>query len=308
MIRIKIFIRSFIGYTMLMVTGILFMAGCGSNGPGYDATGTFEAEETIISAEVMGVLKTFDVKEGQTLKPGTLLGYIDTTSLHLQRKQLLAQIQAVLSRRPDINTQLMALREQLKAAEREQKRVQQLFDAEAATARQLDDINSQVAIIKGNLEATYTSLSTTSKSLVRETSPLEAQLAIIDEKINNSLLRSPMEGTVLLTYARQHEMVSPGKPLYKMADLSDITLKVYITGNQFPLVKLNQQVTVLTDDGSGGYTEQKGTIYWISDKAEFTPKSIQTQDERADKVYAMKVRVPNDGTYKIGMYGQIKFQ
>ncbi|MEQ9218465.1 MAG: HlyD family efflux transporter periplasmic adaptor subunit [Cyclobacteriaceae bacterium] len=308
MIRIKIFIRSFIGYTMLMVTGILFMAGCGSNGPGYDATGTFEAEETIISAEVMGVLKAFNVKEGQILKPGTLIGYIDTTSLHLQRKQLLAQIQAVLSRRPDINTQLMALREQLKAAEREQKRVQQLFDAEAATAKQLDDVNSQVAIIKGNLEATYTSLSTTSKSLVRETSPLEAQLAIIDEKINNSLLRSPMEGTVLLTYARQHEMVSPGKPLYKMADLSDITLKVYITGNQFPLVKLNQQVTVLTDDGSGGYTEQKGTIYWISDKAEFTPKSIQTQDERADKVYAMKVRVPNDGTYKIGMYGQIKFQ
>lgn len=308
MIRIKIFIRSFIGYTMLMVTGILFMAGCGSNGPGYDATGTFEAEETIISAEVMGVLKAFNVKEGQILKPGTLIGYIDTTSLHLQRKQLLAQIQAVLSRRPDINTQLMALREQLKAAEREQKRVQQLFDAEAATARQLDDINSQVAIIKGNLEATYTSLSTTSKSLVRETSPLEAQLAIIDEKINNSLLRSPMKGTVLLTYARQHEMVSPGKPLYKMADLSDITLKVYITGNQLPQVKLNQQVTVLTDDGSGGYTEQKGTIYWISDKAEFTPKSIQTQDERADKVYAMKVRVPNDGTYKIGMYGQIKFQ
>ncbi len=306
MIRIKIFIRSFIGYTMLMFAGILFMAGCGSNGPGYDATGTFEADETIISAEVMGVLKAFDVKEGQILKPGALIGYIDTTSLHLQRKQLLAQIQAVLSRRPDINTQLMALREQLKAAEREQKRVQQLFDAEAATARQLDDINSQVAIIKGNLEATYTSLSTTSKSLVRETSPLEAQLAIIDEKINNSLLRSPMEGTVLLTYARQHEMVSPGKPLYKMADLSDITLKVYITGNQFPLVKLNQQVTVLTDDGNGGYTEQKGTIYWISDKAEFTPKSIQTQDERADKVYAMKVRVPNDGTYKIGMYGQIK--
>ncbi|MEQ8551564.1 MAG: HlyD family efflux transporter periplasmic adaptor subunit [Cyclobacteriaceae bacterium] len=306
MINKRIFIHSFIGYPMLLVASMFLIAGCGPEDPGYDATGTFEAEETIISAEVMGVLKTFDVKEGQTLKPGTLLGYIDTTSLHLQRKQLLAQIQAVLSRRPDINTQLMALREQLKAAEREQKRVQQLFDAEAATARQLDDVNSQVAIIKGNLEATYTSLSTTSKSLVRETSPLEAQLAIIDEKINNSLLRSPMDGTVLLTYARQHEMVSPGKPLYKMADLSDITLKVYITGNQFPLVKLNQQVTVLTDDGSGGYTEQNGTIYWISDKAEFTPKSIQTQDERADKVYAMKVRVPNDGTYKIGMYGQIK--
>ena len=306
MIKISIFIRSFIGYPMLMVASILFTA-CGSDDPGYDATGAFEAEETIISAEVMGVLKAFNVKEGQTLKPGTLVGYIDTTSLHLQRKQLLAQIEAVLSRRPNINTQLLALREQLKAAEREQKRVQQLFDVEAATAKQLDDVNAQVAIVKGNLDATYATLSTTSKSLVRETSPLEAQLDIIDDKINNSLLRSPMSGTVLLTYARPHEMVSPGKPLYKIADLSDITLKVYITGNQLPMVKLNQEVSVLTDDGSGGFTEGKGVIYWISDEAEFTPKSIQTQDERADKVYAMKVRVPNDGTYKIGMYGQIKF-
>ncbi len=305
MINLKITLHS-LAYQFLIMCVILCLPGCGPEDPGYDATGTFEAEETLISAEVAGVLKSFDIEEGQQLKVGAMLGYIDTTSLHLQRKQLLAQIQAVLSKRPDINSQLSALREQLKAAELEQSRVSQLFEAEAATAKQLDDVNAQVAIIKGNLDAMYTHLNSTSRSLVRETAPLEAQLELIDERIRNSLILSPMNGTVLMTYVRQHEMVSPGKPLYKVADISDITLKVYITGNQLPLVKLNQEVTVLTDDGSGGYIENKGKIYWISDEAEFTPKSIQTQDERADKVFAMKVRVPNDGAYKIGMYGQIK--
>ena len=306
MIDLKITLHT-LAYQLLVACVLLIIPGCGPDDPGYDATGTFEAEETIISAEVAGILKSFDIEEGQQLKAGAMLGYIDTTTLYLQRKQLLAQIQAVLSKRPDINSQLSSLREQLKAAELEQRRVSQLFEAEAATAKQLDDVNAQVAIIKGNLDAMYTHLNSTSRSLVRETAPLEAQLELLDERIRNSLILSPMNGTVLMTYARQHEMVSPGKPLYKMADLSDITLKVYITGNQLPTVKLNQEVAVLTDDGSGGYTENKGKIYWISDEAEFTPKSIQTQDERADKVYAMKVRVPNDGTYKIGMYGQINF-
>ncbi|XOV94802.1 MAG: HlyD family secretion protein [Bacteroidota bacterium] len=291
--------------SVIIMLLLIIVSSCSNGDDNYDATGAFEADETIISAEVPGILKGFNVEEGQKILQGALLGFIDTTQLHLQKKQLEAQISAVLSRRPDINAQLVALREQLKAAEKDQERIKKLFQAEAATEKQVDDINAQVAIIRGNLNATYTSLNTNTTSLEQEVGPLEAQLDIINDQISNSILNGPMNGTVLMTYARLHEMVSPGKPLYKMADLSTITLKVYITGDQLSKVKLNQNVKVLTDNGEGGYLETSGAIYWISDQAEFTPKSIQTKDERADKVYAMKVRVSNDGTYKIGMYGQI---
>ncbi len=292
---------------LLLMLFLTIFFGCGSDNGAYDASGVFEADETIISAEVQGILKAFTVREGQRLTRGQALGYIDTIQLHLQKLQLEAQINAILSRRPDIKSQMVSLREQLKAAEIEQQRIQKLFDAEAATPRQLDDINSRVAVIKGNIDGLYSSLSTSSASLVRETEPVTAQVRMIEDRIERSKLTSPTNGTVLMTYANQYEMVSPGKPLYKMADLSDITLKVYVTGDQLPGIKLNQEVTIQSDDGEGGYLENPGTIYWISNEAEFTPKSIQTKDERADKVYAVKVSVPNDGTYKIGMYGQVKF-
>ena len=283
------------------------MASCRNNQNGFDASGSFEAVETIISSEASGVIKEFHAEEGQALQAGMVLGYIDSTQLYLRKKQLTTQISAVLSKKPDVSLQLAALREQLKTAEKEKIRITNLVKADAATTKQLDDIDASIEVIKSQMEAQKSSLNISSESISKETLPLNVQIEQVNDQLEKCRIVNPVNGTVLAKYAEANEMASPGKPLYKIADLSEIILRVYITGNQLPQIKLNQKVQVHTDDGKGGYKETEGTITWINDKAEFTPKTIQTKDERANLVYAVKVRVKNDGSYKIGMYGEIKF-
>lgn len=292
---------------LIIPFSILIFSACGTGEGQYDASGSFESDTYIISSEVTGTLLEWDLEEGEVLQKGQYVGLVDTIQLYWKKKQLEAQLDALESRKPNINLQLVALREQLKAAQKDQRRISNLVKSDAATPKQLDDINAQIEIIQGQIEAQQSALQISTNSLDKEALPLQYQLEQLLDQLNKCRIINPINGTVLTKYAREHEMTAPGKALYSIADLEYINLRVYITGNQLPLVKLNQEVTVSTDDGHDGFTETKGTITWISDKAEFTPKTIQTKDERANQVYAMKVKVKNDGTYKIGMYGEIKF-
>ena len=284
-----------------------FLLAC-SNGDGdFDATGTFESEEVIVSSEAMGKLLKFDVEEGMILKQDQVVGLVDTTQLYLKKKQLESTIRSVLSKQPDIPTQLAAIQEQIATAEREKNRIEKLVSSDAATTKQLDDVNSQLDLLNKQYNATKSSLTITRQGMRSETLPLIAQVEQIQDQINKSIIRNPIDGTVLTRYAMQEEITSNGKALYKIADLSEMILRAYINGDQLGQVKLDQKVKVFVDKGEGEQKELEGKIYWISSKSEFTPKTIQTKDERANLVYAIKVRVKNDGYLKIGMYGEIKF-
>lgn len=286
---------------------LTFLVSCADRDNDYDASGSFEAEETVIAAEAMGAIQQFKLEEGQELKPGDTIGYIDSIPLHLKKKQLEAQIVALLGKRPQVSVQLASLREQLKAAEREKVRMEKLVAGDAATPKQLDNVNDQVTVLKRQLAAQQSALSISSTGLDKDAVALEYQLEQIEDQLDKCLIINPVEGTVLNKYAQPHETASIGKPLYKIADLNAIYLKAYVSGNQLAQLKLGQQVQVLTDDGKDGFKQTQGSITWISDKAEFTPKTIRTKDERADMVYGIKVAIQNDGTYKIGMYGELKF-
>lgn len=298
--------KQLINYTITCL--LITVISCKNAAPLYDASGTFEAEETIISAEATGVIKQFDLEEGQQLNAGQWIGYIDTTQLHLKKQQLKSQVSAVLSRKPNIPVQLASLEEQLKTAEREKTRIANLVAADAATTKQLDDVIAQIEVIKKQIAALESSLDITSSGISKDATPVEIQVAQLEDQLSKSRIINPVNGTVLTKYAEPNEMASPGKALYKIADLSTIILRAYITGSQLPLIKLNQNVKVLTDNDKGGYNETTGIITWISSKAEFTPKTIQTKDERANLVYAIKINVRNNGYYKIGMYGEVKFK
>ena len=291
---------------LFLLTTLLFSC---SNGNGdFDATGTFESEEVIVSTEAMGKLLEFDVEEGMVLKKDQIVGLVDTTQLYLKMKQLESTIKSVLSRQPDIPTQLAAIQEQIETAEREKKRIENLVKSDAATTKQLDDINSQLDVLNKQYDATKSSLTITKQGMRSETLPLIAQVEQIQDQINKSIIKNPIDGTVLTRYAKQYEMTSGGKALYKIADLSEMILRAYINGDQLGQVKLDQEVKVYVDKGDGEQKELEGEIYWVSSKAEFTPKTIQTKDERANLVYAIKIRVKNDGYLKIGMYGEVKFR
>lgn len=285
---------------------LLLIFSCNDNKNNFDTSGTFEAVETIISAEVSGRLESLNIQEGKLVEEGQALGWIDSTQLYLKKKQLLAQIEAILSRRPEVATQLASYRVQLEAAERERRRVQNLFRAEAATQKQVDDASAQADIIRRQMEAHRSSLDVSSQGLVSETLPLSAQIEQIDDQLRRCRIINPIGGTILSRYAEPHELAAPGMPLYKVADISTLELRAYITGNQLAQVRLDQEVKVYVDDGAGGYHEYPGRVSWISDKAEFTPKTIQTKEERADLVYAVKIPVKNDGYLKIGMYGEVR--
>ncbi|MCY1528971.1 efflux transporter, RND family, MFP subunit [compost metagenome] len=284
------------------------LTACKDNKVLFDASGSFEAEETIISSEATGAIKRFNIEEGQTLEAGQTIGYIDSLQLYLKKKQLEAQVIAILGRKPNIPVQLSTLQEQLSTTEKERIRVANLVKGDAATPKQLDDINAQIEVLKKQIEAQQSTLNISSEGIGKDVVPLQVQIAQLNDQLAKCQIINPVSGTVLSKYAEANEMTAVGKPLYKIANLSNIILRVYITGAQLPQVKLNQQVKVLSDNGKEGYKETAGTITWINDKAEFTPKTIQTKDERANMVYAVKIKVKNDGSYKVGMYGEIKFQ
>jgi len=295
------FIALGIGFSTLFTS-------CNSDENNFDASGSFEATETIISSEAAGTLIAFNIEEGETVKKGQIIGSIDSTQLYLKKKQLEEQIASMLSKKPNISLQLSAFETQLKTANVEKMRVEKLVNDNAATRKQLDDINGQIAVIESQIAALKSSLTISSQGITNDANTIEIQIEQINDQLRKCRIVSPMDGTVLTTYANEHELTAPGKPLYKLADLNEIILRVYISGNQLTQVKLNQEVAVFTDNGKGEMVQSKGKITWISDKGEFTPKTIQTKDERANMVYAIKVKVKNDGRFKIGMYGEIQFQ
>ena len=284
-----------------------FLIGCSNGNGDFDATGTFESEEIIVSSEATGKLIFLDVEEGFEIKQNQIVGIVDTTQLHLKKKQLLSSITAVLSKQPDISAQLAALQKQIETTEVEKKRIENLVKLDAATTKQLDDINSQLEVLNKQYTAAKSSLTITKQGLQSETLPLIAQVEQIEDQIKKSYITNPIDGTVLTRYAKLDEITSNGKALYKIADLSGMTLRAYVDGDQLGQIKLGQKVKVYIDKGEGDQKEMSGEIYWVSSKAEFTPKTIQTKDERANLVYAIKVKVINDGYLKIGMYGEVKF-
>ena len=294
-------------YRILIFSTLFLLTACGDKDKEYDASGIFETTEVIVSAKASGEILRLDVEEGQTLSQGKELGYIDTLQLYYKKLQLGALKKSTTSRVIDRNRQLASIRQQISIQLRERARFERLVKSDAATQKQLDDINYQIEILQKQLAAESERLSSSNSSLSDESSSVGAQVAQINEQISDCTIQSPLSGTVLAKYAEQGEFATPGKALFKVANLSDMKLRVYITADQLTQIKLGQTVKVYADQGESGRKEYAGKISWISDKAEFTPKTIQTRDERANLVYAVKIAVKNDGFIKDGMYGDIKF-
>lgn len=307
---------------LMMLTTALAVVACNRNGNTFDASGTFEADETIVSSEISGKLLSFSVKEGAFITKDSVVGLVDATNLSLQKEQVEASIGALNQKIADAMPQVQLLHDQLNVQEtqmenlqHEKKRIENLLRADAATQKQLDDINFQIASLEKQMTVTrqqvavqVSNVNTQNKSVLSEAAPLQKRVAQLQDQLQRSNIVNPITGTVLTKYVEPGEIVGAGKALYKIADLSTLNLRAYVTGDQFSQIKLNQPVKVFIDDGSNKYKEYAGTIIWISDKAEFTPKTIQTKDERANLVYAVKVNVKNDGLLKIGMYGEVKFK
>lgn len=292
--------------TVTIILSAILFAACNGGDDAADAYGNFESTEIIVSAEATGRLLRFDVEEGTVLPARTVVGAIDSTQLSLKKAQLGANIEAVLSKRPDVSPQLEVIRQQITTWQREKQRVENLLKANAATTKQLDDVNARIAELEKQYASTASSLQTQVSGLTSETQPLRYQVEQVEEQLAQSRIINPVEGTVLVKYVENGEVVSFGKPLYKIADLRTMYLRAYISGDQLGQVKTGQEVTVQTDLPGGEMKSWKGTISWISAEAEFTPKTIQTKEERVQLVYALKVKVENDGGLKIGMPGEIR--
>lgn len=284
------------------------LGACSSSGDGYDATGMFEATEVIVSAEQTGKLLRFDVTEGARLDSGCQVGLVDTVQLYLRARQLGATKESYASSRPDISKQLAATRQQLEKAEAERRRYEALVSDNAANRKALDDAENNVRVLRRQLEAQMSSLGNNTNSLNRRMDATEIQRMQVADMLDKCHVRSPIGGTVLEKYAEAGEYVTAGKPLFKIADVNDMKLRAYVSAPELTSLKIGQRVRVYADIGEDGRKEYPGVITWISDKAEFTPKTIQTRDERANLVYAVKISVRNtDGMIKIGMYGDVKF-
>lgn len=279
-------------------------ASCGREAA-FDAQGTFEATEIVISAEAAGRILRFDIEEGATVEPGAALGEIDSVQLDLQRRQLAAQLAALTESRPDIRAQAAALREQIAKQEHEQARVKKMLRNGAATEKQLDDIEAQIRILQSQLAATLSSLDKNTASIDGNAAALEAGIAALDDRIAKCRIVSPVAGVVLAKYAEAGELATPGKPLMKVADLKRIFLRAYFTSEQLAAIETGDTVTVTADFGRNERYDYEGRIVWISPESEFTPKTIQTRNSRANLVYAVKIAVRNDGRLKIGLAGEV---
>jgi HlyD family secretion protein len=295
-------------HLIILLTSIITFISCNRTDKNADAYGNFEANEVIVSSEGQGKIMSFKITEGQVLKAGDTIGYIDTMQLFLRKLQLLANIKVIKNKIPDIPSQLDVLEAQLNTAQHEKQRINRLLQGNAATTKQLDDINAQIQVLEKQIIATRSSLSTQTNGILSEIDPLKVQIQQIEDMINKSIIINPINGTVLSKYAEPFEIATQGKPLYNIADINNITLRAYISAEQLSQVKIGQTVKIKIDIQGGKYKEYKGIITWISDKSEFTPKIIQTKDERVNLVYAIKVLVKNDGSIKIGMPGEVVFK
>ncbi|MBU4538626.1 MAG: HlyD family efflux transporter periplasmic adaptor subunit [Weeksellaceae bacterium] len=319
----------------ILFAAVLALYSCKNSDQNYDASGTFEADEIMVNAKASGAILQLDIEEGQQLLQNQKVGEIDPKNVELQKEQVVASIEALDQKTnsavPQIQvlqTQLSAqsanisvLQEQLDNAVRERNRTANLVAKDAATRKQLDDANGQVKVIQKQITAAQSQLnilrqqiastkenvSIQNRAVLSERKPTQKKVEQIDEQLKNNIIESPISGMVLTKYMNEGEFAVTGKPVFKMADLDLMTLKTFITGDQLTQVKTGQQVKVYIDLGDGKTKEFPGTIYWISSKAEFTPKTIQTKNERANLVYATKIHVKNDGFLKIGMYGDVKF-
>lgn len=295
--------RNLLGLCSLLA---LFSA-CGNGAPKYDATGTFETTEVLVSAEASGRLLYFDIEEGMLLKAGEEVGVVDTVQLYLKKLQLEASIKSVEEQRPDILKQVAATKEQISAAQRERNRVANLLKVGAANQKQLDDAEDQLEVLRKQLVAQNSTLSNSHQSLTWQSSSVGIQVAQVEDQLRKCHITSPITGTVLAKYAEAGELTAMGTPLFKVADTEQMYLRAYITSEQLSQVKLGQKVTVFSDYGTDEHKQYPGVVTWILDTSEFTPKTILTKNERANLVYAVKIAVHNDGLLKIGMYGGVEF-
>ena len=291
---------------IILGTAACMLSACGENNGQYDASGVFETTEVTVSAKGNGEIMQLDVEEGDLLNAGQVVGYIDTLQLYLKSLELSGNLKAINSRRYDVSRQIASIKQEIATGKREKKRFENLVKEDAANQKQLDDINAQIALLEKQLAAQTETLENGNKGVDGQIQMLEAQKAQIEDQIDKCIIISPREGTVLSKYAEQGEFATQGRSLFKIGDLTNMYLRVYVTASQLTMLKLGQEVKVYADEGEEGRREYRGTISWISDKAEFTPKTIQTRDERANLVYAVKVAVKNDGFTKNGMYGDIK--
>jgi HlyD family secretion protein len=307
--------------TAIITFAIFQLVACGNKNNQFDAQGSFEAEEIMVSPEVNGRIIAFDIQEGDTLSAQQVVGKIDDTNLHLQKEQVEASIDALSQKTTDVKPQVAYLNEQLslqsvqlKNLEKELTRAEGLFKKDAATAKQVDDLRYQVEALQKQMDVTREQIklqqsinANQNRAILSEQKPLEKRASQIEDLVGRSSIINPINGTIIARYAEVGEVAVLGKALYKIADLSSLTLRAYVTGDQLSALKIGQPVKVYIDKGADEYKEYAGQLTWISSKAEFTPKTIQTKDERANLVYAIKVKVKNDGLLKIGMYAEVKF-
>jgi HlyD family secretion protein len=293
--------------SLIYITAIFpLLYGCKGNGTEADAYGNFEAVEVIISSEANGKLMAFHLEEGDRLNANQVIGYIDTTQLYLTKKQLEASVEAIKSKIQNVEVQIDVLEKQKDNILREKKRVENLLADSAATSKQYDDIVGQLTVVEQQIAATKSQLNTGNRGILSEVAPLEVKIEQIENQISKSVIRNPNSGTVLTKFAYENEITAFGKPLYKIADLENITIRAYVAGNQLSELKIGQEVKIKIDQ-QDGLRELPGQVTWISATAEFTPKVIQTKEERVNLVYAFKVLVKNDGSLKIGMPGEVYF-
>jgi HlyD family secretion protein len=308
-------------FQLLFINACLLFSSCLHKDEAYDGSGNFEADEVIVAAQQNGQLLSFIAKEGDTLSRGAIVGQIDVSTAELQKQEVQASIHALYERTTSPKPELELIQKQLAVQQstlaqqiHERTRTENLVKADAATQKQLDDINAgidqlqkQILVTNQQLAVEESTIANQNRNVLSQRSPLQKSAAQYEDQIQKGVIINPVRGTVLTKYALQGEMATIGKALYKIANLDTLFLRAYITGSQLPEIKLGQRVRVRIDAGNKNFKQYEGTLSWISDKSEFTPKTIQTQDERANLVYAIKIRVGNDGFLKIGMYGEIKF-
>ena len=284
-----------------------FLISCGSNEKEFDATGTFEATEVTVAAEQNGALITFNVNEGDEIALGKEVGLIDTTQIWLKIQQAGATKEVYQSQKPDMEAQIAATRQQLAKAKQDQQRYKELVADGAAPSKMLDDASNLVSVLQKQLDAQISSLSTNTNALNKQMAATDVQVSQLLDQLQKCHIAAPIKGTVLEKYVEKGEFVATGKPLFKMADTEQMFIRAYVTSAQLQNIKVGQKAKVFADYGDGEKKEYEGTVSWISSRSEFTPKTILTDDERADLVYALKVAFKNDGYVKIGMYGEVKF-
>jgi len=284
---------------------LLAFCACGGGEAPFLASGVFEATEVIVSAEATGRLLELTAEEGTTVTADDVVGKVDCRQLELQREQLTTRIAGMHTRVTDVGTQTAALNQQIAAAVREKDRILELVRGGSATGKNLDDINAQIAVLRRQKAAATQSLTTGNQVIDDETAAMNIQAAQLDDQIARCTIKSPVGGTILVRYAERGEVTTMGKALFKVGDMENMFLRAYVTADQLTTLRLGQTVRLQADFGATESRMYDGRIAWISDKAEFTPRTIQTRDERANQVYAVKIAVKNDGFLKLGMYGVV---